>query len=118
MAHRHACTLYAHAYAWQPLGYARLPPWQVEATKGALWDAFAEVAIYMEVLHVQAGTASRDLFSGKHRVPAWCCNLFSAAADGPAPAARITAAEQVVHLLETLQKPVRDSMCQLCGCWR
>ena len=27
---------------------------QVEATKGALWDAYAEVAIFMEILHVQA----------------------------------------------------------------
>lgn len=31
---------------------------QVEATKGALWDAFAEVAVYMEVLRVRVGTAA------------------------------------------------------------
>lgn len=31
---------------------------QVEATKGALWDAFAEVAVYMEVLRVRVSTAA------------------------------------------------------------
>ena len=31
-----------------------VPPYvQVEATKGALWDAFAETAIYMEILQLQ-----------------------------------------------------------------
>ncbi|KAK9825358.1 hypothetical protein WJX81_003161 [Elliptochloris bilobata] len=32
-----------------------LAGWQVEAMKGALWDAYAEVAIYMEILQVQVG---------------------------------------------------------------
>ena len=35
---------------------------QVEATKGVLWDAFAETAVYMEILHVQ--TSSSDSAKG------------------------------------------------------
>lgn len=41
------------------------PVAQVEATKGALWDAFAETAVYMEVLHVQ--TSSSDSAKGEQQ---------------------------------------------------
>ncbi|KAK9825381.1 hypothetical protein WJX81_007036, partial [Elliptochloris bilobata] len=34
-------------------GLRAFAAWQVEATKGALWDAYAEVAIHMEILQVQ-----------------------------------------------------------------
>ena len=42
---------------------------QVEATKGALWDAFAEVAVYMEVLRVRVGTAAPASAKGACRLP-------------------------------------------------
>ena len=67
MAQKHPCM---HACVQQPLNHAQLPHGQVEATKGALWDAFAEVAIFMEILHVQVGMASRGLFSGAHHLSA------------------------------------------------
>ena len=35
-----------------------VPVAQVEATKGALWDAFAETAIYIEILHVQTSSSA------------------------------------------------------------
>lgn len=41
---------------------------QVEATKGALWDAYAEVAIYMEILHVQAGARGPAKAAGERSV--------------------------------------------------
>lgn len=31
---------------------------QVEATKGALWDAYAETAIYMEITQVQVSRSA------------------------------------------------------------
>ena len=67
--HAHALA-HVHVCSSPQKTQAQLPHWQVEATKGALWDAFAEMAIYMEVLRVQVGTASRGLFSGEHRLPA------------------------------------------------
>ena len=48
---------------------------QVEATKGALWDAYAEVAIYMEILHVQAGA----------RGPAKAAGELKSFVSGPCP---------------------------------
>ena len=65
-AHAHMCS----SQTGRIESHGQLPSSQVEATKGALWDAFAEMAIYMEVLHVQVGTASRGLFSGEHCLPA------------------------------------------------
>ena len=38
----------------------------MEATKGALWDAYAEVAIYMEILHVRASTRGPGLATGEN----------------------------------------------------
>ena len=43
-----------------------VPVVQVEATKGALWDAFAETAIFMEILHVQ--TSSSDSAKGEQQL--------------------------------------------------
>ena len=34
---------------------------QVEATKGVLWDAFAETAVYMEILHVQTSLSDSGM---------------------------------------------------------
>ena len=52
----------------------------MEATKGALWDAYAEVAIYMEILYVQVGAARRGLFHGEHHLPARCWRVALSAA--------------------------------------
>ena len=41
---------------------------QVEATKGALWDAYAEVAIYMEILHVQVAVVKPAKAAGERSV--------------------------------------------------
>ena len=86
------------------LKHAWHPPWQVEAAKGALWDAFAEVAIYMEILHVQVGAARRGLFQGKHRLHAWCWRglLLSAAALSLCPLGK-KPAEQVHAAAISLQ---------------
>ena len=45
---------------------------QVEATKGALWDAYAEVAIYMEILHVQASARRPAKAAGERTHSAVC----------------------------------------------
>ena len=41
---------------------------QVQATVGALWDAYAEIAVYIEVLRVEAGLPAPPNFKGG----AWC----------------------------------------------
>ncbi|KAK9825364.1 hypothetical protein WJX81_004084 [Elliptochloris bilobata] len=48
--------------------------WQVEATKGALWDAYAEVAVYMDALQVQVGARTPSRAKGGANL----CNLQGA----------------------------------------
>lgn len=37
---------------------------QVQAVVGALWDAYAEIAVYIEVLRVEAGLPAPPNFKG------------------------------------------------------
>ncbi|KAK9818906.1 hypothetical protein WJX81_000729, partial [Elliptochloris bilobata] len=45
-------------------GLTTFEDWKVQATVGALWDAFAEVAVYLEVLKVQVGVPVLEPYRG------------------------------------------------------
>ncbi|KAK9834170.1 hypothetical protein WJX81_004930 [Elliptochloris bilobata] len=70
-------------------GLRSFEAWQVEAAKGALWDAYAEVAVYMEILQVQGSEPSPGRLNGEAaicRPEEALCAPCGAAVAGPSVA--------------------------------